>query len=222
MSLRNIYELDYQNSKDFLTNSKSNEIIDFTTESVEAITNKDNLTNFQGIRNSMQIDSQMQMHENSNPNPNFIPSPHLLGDTDEKDESSSETIEDKDSFTKNSIRSNFHIKTIDDTKMAAYKHQNSPRRKNTLTKELTKKPHQGSYTYSELAEKMKIKMIKRPRLPADISKIQEDYRKNRSISPNDRVLSLKIIKIPDLEYIERYSDIFPLLRVRKATRRLFR
>ena len=158
------------------------------------------------------------MHENSN----LIPTSHLLGDKDKKDESISDTIEDKDSFTKKSLRSNFHIKTIDDTKMGVHKHQTSPRRKNTLTKELTKQPHQGAYTYSELTEKMKIKMIKRPNLPADISKIQGDYRKNRSIPPNERVLSLKIIKIPDLEYIERYSDKFPFLRVRKAIRRLFR
>ena len=99
---------------------------------------------------------------------------------------------------------------------------NSMMGKNVHKKEVIKKAHQEIYLYSELSQKMKIKMVKKTRPPSGILRIQDDYQKNRSLPQNERLKSLKIIKMPDLEYIQRYNDSLPLLSVRKAIWRLFR
>ena len=102
------------------------------------------------------------------------------------------------------------------------KGNNSFTGRSILKKEAIKKVQQETYIYSELAHKMKIKIIKKARPSSSILKIYEDYRKNLSLASNDKLKSLKIIRMPDLEYIQRYNDSLPLLRIRKAIWRLLK
>jgi hypothetical protein len=51
--------------------------------------------------------------------------------------------------------------------------------------------------------------------------IPKEYKRNRSIIAEDRLRTLSIKKMPDLEYIERYYDKLPLLKIRKLTWRFY-